>query len=100
MEPKQLTYDERGKFDRNAVTSGLWLRVGTAAAFVLAGGVAAAFKGDITPTQALTIVLSGAAVCAFAWRRAWRILTAADAQCGLRLTNSTKLSAGSGLLTQ
>ena len=100
MEPNQLTFDERNKFDRNAVTGGLWLRVGTAAAFILAGGVAAAFKGDITPAQALTMVLSGATVCAFAWRRAWRILTAADAQCGLRVTNSTKLSAGSGLLTQ
>jgi hypothetical protein len=100
MEPNQLTFDERSRFDRKVVTAGLWLRVGTAAAFVVAGGVVAIFNGDVTPAQALAMALGGATVCAFAWRRAWRTMTAADAQCGLRVTNSTKLSAGSGLLTQ
>jgi hypothetical protein len=100
MERYRLISDEHGRFDLNAFSGGMWLRVGTAAAFVLAGGGVAAFNGDATIAQALAMVFGGAAVCGFAWRRAWKVLTLADAQCGFRVTNSTKLSADSGLLTQ
>lgn len=75
MERYQLLFDERGRLDRKAVSGGLWLRVGSAATFVLAGGVVALFNGDIAPEPALAMALGGAVVCVLAWRRAWTVLS-------------------------
>jgi hypothetical protein len=74
MERHQLWFDERGKLARKAVSGSLWLRVGSAATFVLAGGVVALFNGDIAPKPALAMALGGAVVCALALRRAWTVL--------------------------
>jgi hypothetical protein len=79
MERYQLMFDDRGRLDRNAVTGGMWLRVGTAAAFMLVGGITAAFNGEVTAAQAFAIALGCAAACALAWRRAWKVLNGADA---------------------
>jgi hypothetical protein len=78
MERYQLSFGERGQLDRKVVSGGLWLRVGSAATFVLAGGVVALFSGDIGPTTALAMTLGGAAVCMLALRRAWTVLNSEE----------------------
>lgn len=79
MERYQLLFDDHGRLDRRAITGGMWLRVGTAAAFVFVGGLVALINGDTTVAQSLAMGLGGAAVCALAWRRAWTTLNGGNA---------------------
>jgi hypothetical protein len=79
MERYQLILDDQGRLDRNVASGGMWLRVGTVAAFAVVGGLVSVFNGDAPPAQAAAIALGGAAICVLAWRRAWTKLNAADA---------------------
>jgi hypothetical protein len=78
MERYQLIFDDQGRLDRNVASGGMWLRVGTAAAFAVVGGLVSAFNGEVSPAKAVAIAIGAAAICAFAWRRAWTRLNAGD----------------------
>ena len=76
---KQMLQEMSTERGSALMIGGLWLRAAFVGTSAVAGGIVALFSGETMPVTALAILLGGAALAGFSYRRAWTSLAHADA---------------------
>ncbi len=83
---RNKVFELRSETGRALTTCGIWMLAAYAGASTLLIGLLRLIHEESAPSSALTLMLAGGALAAFAWRRAYRVLdrieTARAATCG------------------